>query len=391
MVKQRGKAGVWYARIEKKGATGKRRQHWVRLSDDVKSERAARKEEARLITEMAAGALIDPTKQRLGDFMEEWLTGIKPRLEARTIETYEGIVRRQILPHLGAVPLSKLTANQIRATLATLLESGRRDGKGGLDPATVERVHSVLKQALQQAVDDERIGKNPAAKVKPPRPQRKEMIVLNEAEVALLLAAAEKTPTRTIPLHLAILLLATTGLRRNEALGLRWQDTDLERGLITVNQTLVQINGQGVRAKPTAKNDASRRTLKLPAVTVEALSRHREEQFARRQQLGEAYQDQGLILERGDGTPVRPTSFSNAVADVARAAGLPDIHVHSLRHSHISQLIAQRPDPKAIQMRAGHSKIQTTYNTYGHLFPGHEDTMVEQFDATFRAAMDKIG
>jgi integrase len=180
-------------------------------------------------------------------------------------------------------------------------------------------------------------------------------------------------------------------LRRNEALGLSWQDTDLERGLITVNQTLVQINGKGVWAKPTAKNDTSRRTLKLPAVTVEALRRHREEQFARRQELGERYQDQGLVLERGDGTPVRPTSFSNAVADVARAARLPDIHVHSLRYSHISQLIAQRPDPKAIQARAGHSKIQTTYNTYGHLFSGHEDTMVEQFDATFRAALEKGG
>jgi integrase len=295
-----------------------------------------------------------------------------------------------VVPQLGGIPLSRLTASQIRAFYAKLQESGRLDGKGGLDPATVERCHSLLKQALQQAVDDDLLLKNPAAKVKPPRSQRKEMVVLDKDQTAALLSAAANARARNTPLYLPVLVLATTALRRNECLGLRWQDLDLERGLLTVNQTLVEMKG-GVRVKPSPKNDSSRRTIRLSPVTVEPLRRHREEQFARRQTLGVLYRDHGFLFERGDGTPLRPSHFSNAFASLARQAGFPGIHVHSLRHGHISQLIAQNAPMKAIQARAGHSKIQTTLNTYGHLLPGVEDAMVEQFDAAFRAAMGGDG
>jgi integrase len=147
--------------------------------------------------------------------------------------------------------------------------------------------------------------------------------------------------------------------------------------------------GQERRAKPSAKNITSLRTIMLPKLTIEELRRHRDEQFARRQDLGEANQDQGLVFERGDGTPIRPTTFSNAVFTLARKLGLHGVHVHTLRHSHISQLIAQNAPMKAIQARPGHSRIRTTLDKYGHLLGGVEDQMMDQFDASFRAVLSK--
>jgi integrase len=388
MVRLRG--NVWYVRLTFRDDTGKKKQKWVSLPG-VTSERGATREEARLLTEQRAGALVVPGRKRLGPYLEEWLSGLRTRgLQERTLVEYEHKVRRHLIPRLGEALIADLTTARIRRFYAMLLEKGRLDGKGGLDPATVERIHCILKQALQQAVDDGDLLKNPAAAKKmAPKQQQKEISVLGEVQTAALLAAAAEQERGT-ELYLPLLVLATTALRRNEALGLRWQDCDLERGLVTVNQTLTQLKG-GVKIKPSPKNTSSRRTIQIPAVTVEALRVHREEQFARRQALGEEYHDQGLVFERGDGTPIRPTTFSNAVAALARKVDLPGVHVHSLRHGHISQLIAQNAPMKAISVRAGHSKIQTTMNIYGHLLPGVEDEMVARFDASFRAAMEQRG
>jgi integrase len=250
-------------------------------------------------------------------------------------------------------------------------------------------VFVVLKAALRQAVEDRDLLRNPMDGIKRPKPPKKDVVVLDEEQMAALLAAAKKA-RGAMPLYVPLLVLATTGLRRNECLALRWQDVDLERGLLTVNQALEQVIGEGVKAKA-PKNDSSRRTIKIPSVTVEAIRQHREGQFARRQLMGEDYRDLGLIFERGDGTPIRPTAFSGAFARLARRQGLLGIHVHSLRHSHVAQLISQRAPMKAISDRAGHANIQTTMNLYGHLLPAVEAEVVEHFDAAFRAAMEKTG
>jgi integrase len=150
----------------------------------------------------------------------------------------------------------------------------------------VERCHSIFKSALRQAVEDERLVKNPADKAEPPRPQRNEMVVPTEEQSARLLTAAI-APSRNMRLYLPILLLEPKALRRNEALWLRWQDIDQEGGLLTANQTLFQLPG-GVYVKLSTKNEPSRCTTKLPPVAVEALRQHREAHLARRQELGES-------------------------------------------------------------------------------------------------------
>jgi integrase len=382
MVTKRG--SIWYARIETKDAAGKRKQKWIALPS-TKNEREAKREEARLKTELREERFVEPSRETVGQYLNEWLDGAKPRLSARVVVTYTGHIRDHLIPELGGIPLMKLTAPHIRAAHARLLENGRKDGKGGLHPATVRYIHVILKQALKQAVLDHRLLRNPADGVKPPRATEPEMVILDEKQT-MALVEATKALRKSVPLYIPVLLAATTGMRRGEILGLRWKDVDLEAGTVTVNQSLEYVCGEGTRFKE-PKTRSSRRTITLPPLAVEALRRHRVAQFEQRQALGDAYQDNGLVISMENGAPVLPSSFGKAFASMIRKSGLPPVNFHALRHGHISHLIAQKAPMKAISQRAGHSGIGITMNRYGHLIPGVEEEMMEHLDASLRKAM----
>lgn len=153
-------------------------------------------------------------------------------------------------------------------------------------------------------------------------------------------------------MYIPVLPAVTTGLRRGEILGLRWRDVDLEAGTLTVNQSLEYACGKGTGFKE-PKTRKSRRTIRLPLLAIEALRRHRIAQFEQRQAMGDGYKDHGLVVARNNGEPMSPSSFTMAFASLVRKAGLPPTNFHSLRHGHISHLIAQKAPMKAISERAG--------------------------------------
>lgn len=124
MVKQRGKAGVWYARIDiKDEATGKRKQQWVRLPN-AKNEREAKRAEARLITEREAGTLKKPTRETVAEFLRTWVQGHKTQIQANTWERYCELIENNLIPHLGHFPLAQLKAEEIRAAYSRMEAGG---------------------------------------------------------------------------------------------------------------------------------------------------------------------------------------------------------------------------------------------------------------------------
>jgi integrase len=194
------------------------------------------------------------------------------RVANKTAWRHRQIVTRQIVPRIGEIPMKKLTPVHIEALEAELQRNGYVKGrKAGqsLTARTVLHVHRTLSQALAHAVQTGVLFKNPAEQVKPPRPPRREIAILSKAEVATLLREAG-------PLYLPVLVGVTTGMRRGEILGLRWSDIDLKAARLTVNQSLERLGGKTTFKPP--KTAGSRRTITLPALTVEALSAHRAEQ-----------------------------------------------------------------------------------------------------------------
>jgi integrase len=162
-------------------------------------------------------------------------------------------------------------------------------------------------------------------------------------------------------------LAATTGLRRGELLGLRWQDVDLEDGSIAVSQQRVKAQGQVVRGA--SKTGKGRRRVGLDEATVGALKLHRTTQLEHRLLFGAGYRNEGLVFCRADGPPLDPDGVSQRFDRHVRDSGLPRISLHGLRHTHATLALIAGVHPKVVQERLGHSSIAVTLDTYSHAIP----------------------
>jgi integrase len=375
-IRPRG-SGTWELKFDlgRDPLTGKRQLRYITFKG---TKGAAKVELTRLLNRRNEGTYVDPTKMTVAEYLEHWLAvDIDRRVAAKTAARHRGIVRHQIVPRLGSVPLRKLTATHIEAFEADLQRDGYVKGSKageGLTAQTVLHVHRTLSQALTHAVKTDVLFRNPASQVKPPRPASHEIAILAKPEVATLLRAAEGW------LYLPVLVGVTTGIRRGELLGLRWSDIDLKAARLTVNQSLERVKGKTVFKSP--KTKTSRRTITLPALTVEALSRHRLAQSADRLGLGLGKPD--LVFAHGDGSPLDPDGVTKAFDKLVARCGVRRITFHSLRHTHISHQLMDGVHIKIVSERAGHSSVSTTLAVYAAFVPNMQADAAAGVDAWLR-------
>lgn len=212
--------------------------------------------------------------------------------------------------------------------------------------------------ALRQGVRWQVLGVNPCAAVSPPRAERPKLVVPDPEQVRAILAGSEGSRY-----HVPLTLAATAGLRRGEALGLRWREVRLDEGTIRVVASLQRAGGELRFLEP--KTDRSRRTVSLPPFAIETLRRARKEQAERRLLLGVAWVDEDVVADRGDGRPIEPGELSRAFH---RLAG-DGIRLHDLRHAFGSALLEAGIHPKIASEALGHSSVAFTMDTYQHVMP----------------------
>jgi integrase len=378
-IRQRGKASWSIVLDLGRDATGKRIQKWHSVKGTKKD---AERELPKLLNSVHNGTYVEPVRMTVAEYLDRWLKDYAhTNVAAKTYDRYEQIVRVHLKPDLGNYNLSKLQPLHIQSSYSKALESGRKDGKeGGLSAQTVLHHHRILREALQQAVRWQLLARNPADAVEPPRPSRKEMSVIDETQTAQLLEEISGTWI-FVPCMLAI----ATGMRRGEILAVRWQDLDLEAGVIRARRSLQQAKG-GLSFKDTKGKKG--RAIKLPAFAVDLLRRHRVEQAKQRLQFGPAYDDEDLVCARLHGTPISPNELTAAFAAVIRESDLPRVRFHDLRHSHATQLLRQGIHPKVVSERLGHSNIAITLDVYSHVLPDMQDEAARRIDSALRTAID---
>jgi integrase len=171
-------------------------------------------------------------------------------------------------------------------------------------------------------------------------------------------------------------LIATTGMRRGEVLGLRWADVDLDGGRISIVQTHVILNRKVAVSEP--KTLKGRRSIALDGATVAALRQFHRRQLEERLRYGDHWTDSGLVVVREDGSPVNPQSFSSWFAQHTRAAGLPPIRLHDMRHSYATAALLAGIPAKVVSERLGHANIAVTLDTYLHVLPNMQEKAAEQ-------------
>jgi integrase len=359
-------------------ATGKRKRKWHSF---IGTKREAQVECSKLIAAMSGGTYVDPSRQTVAKFLDKWLAYMASQISPRSHERYTEIVKKNLVPALGGVPLAKLRPSQITDAYSQALASGRRDGKGGLSANTVVYMHRVLKQALGQAVVWQDLARNPADAVKPPKVERKQMKVLDTDAMAAVVETARDTT-----LFIPILLWITTGMRRGEVAALRWRHIDLDGAQISVIQSAEQTKA-GVRYKP-PKNGKGR-TVALSATGVQELRGHRAKQAEALLKLGIRLSEDNFVVAQADGSPFQPRSLTHAFELFLSKHNLPQVRLHDLRHTHATAMLKAKVHPKVVQERLGHSTIGITLDTYSHVLEGMQEDAAEIVDAGLQAALNK--
>lgn len=242
-----------------------------------------------------------------------------------------------------------------------------------LSDSTIQRAFQVLRSCLGDAVRDGLLARNVAELIKQPVAHRKEARHLSPAEIASVLNAAKGS--RHWPLFA---LIARTGLRKGEALALRWGDLDFEAGTITVRGTLQRLDSRLVVSTP--KTLKSRRVLSLSDRVMQVLREHRTAQLVERMRAANIWAETGHVFTTESGQPMDPRNVLRAMTSTAAKAGLAGVTVHTLRHSAATAMLDAGVHLKAVSELLGHSGTQITADTHAHLTSG-----------TAKRAMDSLG
>jgi len=371
-IRQRTK-GSWEICIDvgRDPATGKRLRHF----ESVKGHKAdAEAKLVELLHSLERGVYVKPQRLSLEDYLYHWLNGyVKTNCSPRTYDGYQSILKCHIAPKLGQILLAQLQPQHIQQLYAYLFSEGRTDGKGALSARTILHIHRVLFQALNYAVRQGILIRNPAELVDPPRARKPKIKTLTPQEVSKLLNVA--TGTRYYPI---IYTAINTGLRQAELLGLRWRDLDLDLAALSVSQVLYKRRGICQFKEP--KSEHSRRRLDLSPSLALFLRKYKAEKETECLLLGKSLGEDDLVFTNADGTPLDPGTLTHNFARIARKTGLEDTRFHDLRHTFASLMLLAGIHPKIVSEMLGHSSVAFTLDVYSHAIGGLQKAAMKRLD-----------
>lgn len=350
--KRTGKYFIMYDTVPTEGR--KRRQ---RKKSGFPSMKEAKKALVEVESSLHKGLYFEPTRMLYGEFLLEWLEKKRSAVRSQTLENYSCIVKRKIAPKLGKMQLSQLSPRHLQHFINESLAEG-------LSESYVVKIYTVLNNSLLTAYKWKLIPDNPMECIDKPRIGRKEQHVWDRRRLNTFLEKACSDR-----LYVAFFLAMTTGLRRGEILGLRWKDVDMDNQVLNVCQILSN-SGKAILSE--TKTASSRRIVDLPVEAVNLLRSHRHAMIKERLEAGPEYRDHDLVICTSKGTPVNPRNMLRSFKRITKAAGLPEIRFHDLRHSHATLLIENGADIKMIAERLGHSTTRITLDTYVHVRKGRQ-------------------
>lgn len=361
---QRKSDGRWLASVViGRDATGKRKRKvcygWTKAEVQEKL--------AKLIPQAQDGTLANLSDLTVGAYFDRWIeNSVRPNRRASTYDIYRRAADLYIKPFIGGVLLAKLMPANVEGLYSTM-------ERQGLSGKLRQMVHGVLRTGLGKALKAGIVTRNVCDCVERPVAVRYDHTVLTKEQAVAFLQVSQ-----THRLHALFVLAITSGLRQGELLSLKWDDIDLDAGVVHVRRTVVQVNNTFVVNDP--KTAKSRRQVEIPAIAVEALEEHRG------RQLREGFAGDGRVFVGQRGAWLRRNSVIAQLRRLLELADCPRIRFHDLRHACASLMLLDGVNPKVVQERLGHSTISQTMDTYSHVMP----TM--QRDAADRlGSMLKIG
>lgn len=354
--------GRWEARLT---VAGRQRSVYGKTRDEVaRKMRSAQRQ-------VDQGIPLPDERQTVAQFLERWLRdSVQPRVAPRTYTSYAMHVRQHLVPGIGKIPLAKLQPGHVQKLLNEKLASG-------LSPASINRIRSTLRAALNQACKWSEVTRNVATLVDLPKEEHSEIEPLTPQQARVFLEHVRGHAWEAL-----FVVALATGLRQGELLGLTWQDVDLDAGHLTVRNALQRLDGTLKLVSP--KTAQSKRTIVLAETAVLALRGQRAQQNRNRLKAGERWQETPYVFTTGIGTPLDGSEVTRGFQRLLTAAGLPRKRFHDLRHSCATFLLAQGVSHRDIMAILGHSGITVTMNTYAHVLPETQRDAARRMDSVLR-------
>ncbi|HLF43081.1 MAG TPA: tyrosine-type recombinase/integrase [Acidimicrobiia bacterium] len=342
----------------------KRRKRVTRSGFSTKKQAVAAMREVQEAD--AKGSLVEPTRLTVGEYLAEWLAATRSRvgddLSATGWRDYEIHVRRHITRRIEEVPLQALDRNHVKALYAWVQEGNSSRGGRRPSPKTVHNIHLTLHRALEDAVADGLIARNPATRARKAPKAGREMLTWDEDQLRSFFHASAED--RLFPLWQ---MTAMSGMRRGEILGLRWDDVDFKSSTVTVNRQWRRGEKGLVLAPP--KTERSRRTIDLDTETVTVLKKWRTAQLEEQMAYDGEWQDNGFIFTRKDGRRHDVDVVSQHFDRLVARAGVPPVRFHDMRHTHATLLLLAGVPAHVVSMRLGHRSVAFTLQQYAHVLP----------------------
>ncbi len=362
------KDGRWQCQISIKNDKGKteRKTLYGKTKKEVQ-------EKLRLaINEQKQGTLATGPRQTLAVYLPYWLENIcKPLVRKATHKQYRSALNAHFLPALGQLTLQNLRPEHIQSLYADMVEDG-------LAASTIGAIHAVLHKALEDAIKWNFVSRNVSSLVSLPRIERPEMHVLTPEQAHKLLETAKGSRIEVL-----LILAITTGARRGEMLALRWNDVDLEKGVMNICRTMSWVSGYGyVENEP--KTKAGRRRIMLTDAAIAALKEHKVRQKEARVIAGDEWKERDIVFSNIYGSFLNPNAVLVWYHSLLEKAGLPDMRFHDLRHSAATILLVMGVHPKVVQELLGHSTIAMTMDVYSHLLPSMHQDATDKMNTLFK-------
>lgn len=345
------------------------------------NKREASKALASLVVEAERLAPRTASKGTMAALLNEWFEHASQSFSPRTAEVVRGYLDSPIIPAIGSIPAARLTPAELDRFYRHLLTVGAT--RGPYKPATVRRVHGIIRRALTQGVRWGWLGHNPALDASPPRVPLQELKPPTPDEVVRLFRLAQETDPE---LAMFIVLAASSGARRGELVALRWRDLDLDQGTLSIERGVVLVDGKLIEQG--TKTHQSRR-LTMDAGTVATLKEHRAWAESNARAAGTTVTGDSFVFSQTvDGSiPWRPDATTRDFRVLCRKAGVTGVRLHDLRHYVATRLLASGIDVRTVAGRLGHRNPATTLNVYSHFVPEADQEAAEALGQIFGEAL----
>ena len=307
-------------------------------------------------------------------WLDHWYrSDCKPTISPKTQTDYENRIYQHIIPEIGQIPLVKLTSGDLQQFYIRLKQGGRllqpeRYGPG-LSDRMVKTCHVTCCTALDKAVSQGLLLKNPAAACKAPATHPKEMQVLTQEEMQRLLIQAKENDCYEL-----LLLELTTGLRRGELLARQWDDLDFQTGELYIQRQVQRIRGELTVTQP--KTRSSSRSIILPTPILDILK-------SCRQHTGSRWM---FPSPRKEDSPRDPAAVRKKLSTILERAGCKHVRFHDLRHTFATNALEHGMDVKTLSAIIGHVSSATTLNVYAHVTDGMRQSAAAKIDRAIAKA-----